>query len=232
MIERGSIVSYHEMIDEEQRMLQAGMHFRPAGKTYSIVLMSTRRGAPYPDIVTDGGKTLLYVGHDIPRKTGAPDPRSVDQQARTAGGTLTQNGRFCEAVHDYKDGRQPAEVVRVYEKIRDNIWTYNGVFLLEDYTLVSLGNRRIFQFKLVIIGEDAQSSSSTSHLTVRTRMIPSNVKRAVWTRDGGQCRMCGAKDELHFDHILPYSKGGSSTVVANVQILCSRHNLQKSDRIQ
>jgi len=43
---------------------------------------------------------------------------------------------------------------------------------------------------------------------------------------------CGASDELHFDHIVPYSKGGSSELAANIQLLCARHNLQKSDRIE
>jgi hypothetical protein len=31
---------------------------------------------------------------------------------------------------------------------------------------------------------------------------------------------------------LPYSKGGSFLVVENIQILCARHNLEKSDRIE
>ena len=59
-----------------------------------------------------------------------------------------------------------------------------------------------------------------------------DVKRAVWKRDAGRCVECGSEDNLHFDHVLPYSKGGSSLVAENVQLLCARHNLAKSDRIQ
>jgi 5-methylcytosine-specific restriction endonuclease McrA len=44
--------------------------------------------------------------------------------------------------------------------------------------------------------------------------------------------MCGATDELHFDHILPFARGGTSLTAANVQLLCARHNLAKSDRIE
>jgi 5-methylcytosine-specific restriction endonuclease McrA len=44
--------------------------------------------------------------------------------------------------------------------------------------------------------------------------------------------VCGATDELHFDHIVPYSKGGSSLVADNVQLLCARHNLEKRDKIE
>jgi hypothetical protein len=38
--------------------------------------------------------------------------------------------------------------------------------------------------------------------------------------------------QLHFDHIIPYSKGGSSKDPANIQILCGRHNLAKHDKIE
>ena len=54
----------------------------------------------------------------------------------------------------------------------------------------------------------------------------------VWKRDQGKCVECGAEDELHFDHILPYSKGGTSNKVENVQLLCARHNLSKGAKIR
>jgi 5-methylcytosine-specific restriction endonuclease McrA len=41
-----------------------------------------------------------------------------------------------------------------------------------------------------------------------------------------------AADELHFDHVLPFSKGGTSLKVENVQLLCARHNLSKSAKIE
>jgi 5-methylcytosine-specific restriction endonuclease McrA len=55
---------------------------------------------------------------------------------------------------------------------------------------------------------------------------------ALPTGDGGKCRMCDASDELHFDHIVPFSRGGTSLTAENVQLLCARHNLQKRDRIE
>ena len=66
----------------------------------------------------------------------------------------------------------------------------------------------------------------------RRRIIPTHVKLEVWRRDAGKCTKCGAEDELHFDHILPFAKGGTSLTVANVQILCARHNLEKHDNIE
>ena len=63
------------------------------------------------------------------------------------------------------------------------------------------------------------------------RMIPTSVKLDVWKRDRGKCTQWGSSDNLHFDHILPYSKGGTSFKAENIQLLCARHNLQKRDYI-
>jgi hypothetical protein len=60
----------------------------------------------------------------------------------------------------------------------------------------------------------------------------SPVKQQVWKRDKGACVICGNKDNLHFDHVIPYSRGGSSLVAENIQLLCARHNLSKRDRIE
>lgn len=64
------------------------------------------------------------------------------------------------------------------------------------------------------------------------RLIPAHVKREVWIRDKGKCVVCGSNKNLHFDHIIPFSKGGSSLVSENIQLMCAKHNLQKRDKIE
>ncbi|MFN9970152.1 MAG: HNH endonuclease, partial [Phycisphaerae bacterium] len=59
---------------------------------------------------------------------------------------------------------------------------------------------------------------------------PRDVRQRVWTRYGGRCAECNANDYLEYDHIIPVSKGGSNND-ANVQLLCRRCNLKKSDHI-
>jgi hypothetical protein len=66
-------------------------------------------------------------------------------------------------------------------------------------------------------------------ITKRTP-IPEVVKLFVWKRDEGKCVRCGSTKDLHFDHIIPVSKGGGSTE-ENIQILCQSCNLKKSDNI-
>ncbi|MBI3811464.1 MAG: HNH endonuclease, partial [Nitrospirae bacterium] len=65
----------------------------------------------------------------------------------------------------------------------------------------------------------------------RSRIIPPEVKQAVWVRDGGKCVLCGSRANLHYDHIIPVAKGGGNTV-ENIQVLCADCNLKKSDRIE
>ena len=210
--------------------LQRGMNFR-LRETETIILMSLRPGAPYSDQVEDEGRVLIYEGHDVARTVNGPHPKQVDQPERNPGGSLTQNGLFAEAVWRYKEGTASPERVRVYEKIRSGIWVYNGLFELIDCWIEQSGGRNVFKFKLQFAGTHDRPTIAPSTLE-DDRLIPSWVKLEVWKRDQGRCRTCGTTSGLHFDHIIPYSKGGSSKDPANIQILCGHHNLSKRDNIE
>lgn len=60
--------------------------------------------------------------------------------------------------------------------------------------------------------------------------IPREVVDAVYKRDGGRCQECGATEDLQLDHIIPFSKGGATTV-ENLQLLCGKCNRAKSNKI-
>ena len=230
---RGNIISYFDMCQTEGTSLQKGMNFRVRGH-HSVILMSLRPGAPYRDRVEDEGRTLIYEGHDKPRRAGEPDPKALDQPEFNPGGSLTENGKFHRAAQELKACRKGPDLVRVYEKLRDGIWSDNGYFHLVDSWREHDGKREVFLFKLQAIEEvDSGLAEDTAEL-VRSpgRIIPAHVKQEVWKRDRGRCVTCGAADELHFDHILPFSKGGTSLKADNVQLLCARHNLRKSAKIQ
>jgi hypothetical protein len=66
----------------------------------------------------------------------------------------------------------------------------------------------------------------------QTKRFPSErLKVQVLMRDGNMCKLCGAivtGDNIHFDHIKPWSKGGE-TVLENLQVLCETHNLAKGN---
>lgn len=63
-----------------------------------------------------------------------------------------------------------------------------------------------------------------------SRYVPDEVRREVWYRDGGRCVICGSDSYLELDHIIPWSKGGA-TSVDNLQLLCRKCNSEKSDQI-
>lgn len=229
MFRPGEIISHMQMSLEEGIHLQKGMHFR-LHPTHSVLLMSVRKDAPYADAVQEDGRVLIYEGHDERRIAGGPDPKTLDQPMRHSGGSLTENGMFYSAAKNISPER-----VRVYEKLHRGIWVYNGVFELRDACLQPSGPRKVFKFRLVLSQRQDVASTGAKPITAdleHTRMIPSHVKLAVWKRDGGKCVRCGASDNLHFDHILPFSKGGTSLTATNIQLLCARHNLAKRDRIE
>jgi 5-methylcytosine-specific restriction endonuclease McrA len=53
----------------------------------------------------------------------------------------------------------------------------------------------------------------------------------VYNRCKYQCINCNTKDNLTIDHIIPLSKGGMHEY-SNLQILCSKCNMRKSNKIE
>lgn len=71
------------------------------------------------------------------------------------------------------------------------------------------------------------------------RLFPESIQHKAFVlnldKNGGQikCENCKrnivSRADWHFDHIIPYSKGGKS-ILSNCQILCTRCNLEKSSK--
>lgn len=230
MIKAGDIISYQEMCSEEKFSLQKGMNFRHKNCN-TIILMSLRKNAPYADRIEEEGKILIYEGHDMAKYQGLKqDPKKIDQPKYLPSGQLSENGKFFNAAMQYKNGNKCPELVKVYEKMQPGVWSYNGIFKLVDAWEEESNGRNVFKFKLELTEEDLITKRNIQNLD-HTRMIPSDVKLEVWKRDKGQCVLCGSKENLHFDHIIPFSKGGSSITAKNIQILCAKCNLSKHDKI-
>ena len=227
-MKRDDIISYHDVVHAEKATVQKGMNY-DLGKGYSVFLMSVRKGAPYADAIDESTGTLIYEGHDVPRRSGGPDPKTVDQPMTYPGGTLTENGKFFRAATDFKGGlRKKPELVKVYDKLQRGVWSFKGLFELVDAEIVPDSRRSVFKFHLKLVEKKALGRIVE---LPHTRLIPTSVKIEVWRRDGGKCVLCGSIENLHYDHDIPFSKGGSSLTAENVRLLCAKHNLQKSDKI-
>lgn len=83
-------------------------------------------------------------------------------------------------------------------------------------------------------GEISNSCRNEVRDQGKNRDVNLRLRFLVMKRDRFKCRMCGAspaKDPsvvLHVDHVLPWSKGGR-TEIDNLQTLCSKCNLGKSN---
>lgn len=77
-------------------------------------------------------------------------------------------------------------------------------------------------FEYVLDGQE-------KHLSLRA--FDDDIKREVYEKQKGICPVCGNHfeiEEMHADHITPWSKGGK-TVVENCQMLCADCNRRKSN---
>ena len=123
-------------------------------------------------------------------------------------------------------GRQPkySDLTREYSKYSSG--TYENRF----------GTWRKALEAFVIWVNDNKLPVKEEKVGLKGRKTPRNInwrlRAMVLMKDGARCKLCGATPQdgikLHVDHIVPWSRGGE-TVFENLQILCDRCNIGKSD---
>ncbi len=90
--------------------------------------------------------------------------------------------------------------------------------------------KRLHKEALNELIEAGELFNSFTNKDGRREPIPQEVMDKVWNRDGGRCVKCGSQENLEFDHIIPVSKGGATTY-RNIQLLCKKCNLEKTNKI-
>jgi hypothetical protein len=129
---------------------------------------------------------------------------------------------------------QATEPVHLWSDGRRNLWQFMDGFYWEDDGLgaedvkaLVLQRKRQLERKL----QSARSLMRAEENGRPTRVgIPTELRRAVFERDGGRCVECGGNFDLQYDHILPVAHGGATTL-ENLQLLCAECNRRKSDSI-
>lgn len=109
-------------------------------------------------------------------------------------------------------------------------------FAIHDLTLWGSDRRLTTEEWEIFIGHQLQreqeeirrleSSLEATEEAPRRERISEVVRNEVWRRDQGRCALCGSQRNLEFDHIIPFSHGGSSTA-RNIQLLCESCNRSK-----
>lgn len=90
---------------------------------------------------------------------------------------------------------------------------------------------------LVMIGFDGNEDlKGNPQQWVVRKNIPAWAKKTIYSRDRGKCAICNTdiilelSENDHIDHIIPLARGGCNDVV-NLQLLCQKCNLKKSDTL-
>lgn len=194
-----------------------------------MFLMSVRKNAPYKDQWLPEQQLLIYEGHDVSAK--GKEKKLIDQPMYRSGSNPSDNGKFFNEAIAFKQGKRSAPLqIQVYEKLDVGVWFDKGVFNLMDAEYIDESGRKVFKFYLH--PTDVVRTLDDPEEYKHERMIPTWVKVEVWKRDKGKCTICKKDTGLHYDHILPFSKGGRSEDPRNIQLLCARHNLQKGAKIE
>jgi hypothetical protein len=107
-------------------------------------------------------------------------------------------------------------------------WSTAGTYKNKDIKALLFTRQR--QGERELEHAHAVLAASSSPAVRKREPIPRDVRKAVWERDEGKCVECGSDFDLQYDHIIPFSMGGASTV-ENLQLLCARCNQTKGGRL-
>lgn len=131
---------------------------------------------------------------------------------------------------------QADEPVAIMADGRRTYWAFEDRFFWEDDGLspldvLALVRDRERRAQRRLDRAHAGLAQDTDPRALRREPLPRAVRLAVFERDGGRCVACGSSFEIQFDHVIPFSMGGASTV-ENLQILCAGCNRQKGGALQ
>ncbi len=126
-----------------------------------------------------------------------------------------------------KQLKDPVEVVRLDKRA---YWMFRDCFYWEEEALSAedvkaLVLQRIRKRERQLATAHSLMRAEADGRPVRTP-VPVEIRRAVFERDGGRCVQCEGSFDLQYDHVIPLSLGGATTV-ANLQLLCADCNTRK-----
>jgi 5-methylcytosine-specific restriction endonuclease McrA len=124
-------------------------------------------------------------------------------------------------------------VAVVYDGKR-TLWYFHDRFYWDDDGLGADDIKALVHQRERRLQQKVQTARSLMHADETGRPtripIPSDLRRAVFERDGGRCVECGSNFDLQYDHLLPVALGGATTL-ENLQLLCADCNRRKSDTL-
>jgi hypothetical protein len=126
-----------------------------------------------------------------------------------------------------QEAESPVELVREDERV---YWAFKGCFYWEDEDLSAADVKALVLQRI----RRRERQLATAHSLMRAEEagapvrspVPVEMRRSVFERDGGRCVECGGSFDLQYDHVIPFSLGGATTV-ENLQLMCGDCNRTK-----
>lgn len=135
-----------------------------------------------------------------------------------------------------KDGHQ--RYCKACKRVQNKSWHVSRL------AIMSQGRRARYLRKWAIEREQAKAWRRRNPLAYLSHMRTYQARKrgataeavsyaAIWERDGGICYLCSCpvdRTDVHFDHVIPLSKGGPHTA-DNIRVTHAWCNLRKSAKL-
>ncbi len=147
-----------------------------------------------------------------------------------ASGRRTFDVRWSKAEVEAIAAQQAESPVELVRHDQRAYWIFRDCFYWEDVGLSAedvkaLALQRIRKHDRQLANAHSLMRAEEAGQALRAP-VSIEIRRAVFERDGGRCVECGGSFDLQYDHVIPFSLGGATTV-ENLQLLCADCNRSK-----
>jgi hypothetical protein len=147
-----------------------------------------------------------------------------------ASGRRTFDVRWSKASVDAILAQQAENPVELFRNDERVYWAFKDGFYWEDEDLSADDVKALVLQRI----RKRDRELATAHSLMRAEEagqpvrppVPIEIRRAVFERDGGRCVECRGNFDLQYDHVIPLSLGGATTL-PNLQLLCADCNRRK-----
>jgi hypothetical protein len=229
IVEEGYLLDNGEFIKSDMLLLDAARlivlkqqaSISLVQRTFSI---SYLRSGRIIDQLEEFGIIGPFLG-ETARKVLFKSPSDLENYLKKHPKLKSKTERF------YENHKELIEIRRAeYLKNQQIEYDRNEKESIKQKMLEKEHKRRLHKEALNELIEAGEINNHFTNKEGKRELIPQDVMDKVWNRDGGKCANCGSQENLEFDHIIPFSKGGA-TSYRNVQLLCKKCNIDKSNKI-